>query len=79
MNLNQITLAVKDISAATEFYLKMCFIKIVDSPHYTRFMCPNGDSSFSLAYDEEEFKNGSTIYFEHEELDELVQNLHLKT
>lgn len=75
MNLNQVTLPVKDMANATEFYRKMGFLQIVDSPHYARFECPVGDSTFSLSLQEKDCVNGSVIYFEIEKLDEFVDQL----
>ena len=75
MELNQITLPVKDMDAAVNFYLKLGFTQIVDTPHYSRFSCPEGNSTFSLSLETEEFENRSVIYFEHEELDELCAEL----
>ena len=75
MNLNQITLPVKNMNEATDFYRKMGFLQIVDTPHYARFECPMGSSTFSLSLEDVDFKNGSVIYFEHEKLDELVEQL----
>ena len=75
MNLNQITLPVKNIDEACLFYLKLGFIQIVDSPHYARFQCPTGESSFSLLLDNRKFENGAVIYFEHEALDEWVNEI----
>ncbi len=75
VNLNQVTLPVKNMPDATEFYRRMGFLQIVDSPHYARFECPEGNSTFSLSLEEAEFKNGSVIYFEYKKLDELVAQL----
>jgi catechol 2,3-dioxygenase-like lactoylglutathione lyase family enzyme len=75
MNLNQVTLPVMRMEEATEFYRRMGFIQIVDTPHYARFECPEGDATFSLSLEDQPFSNGCTIYFEHEDLDELVQEL----
>ncbi len=75
MELNQITLPVKDMDAAVNFYLKLGFTQIVDTPHYSRFSCPEGNSTFSLSLETEEFENRSVIYFEHDELDELCADL----
>ena len=75
MNLNQITLPVNNMELATEFYRKMGFTLIVDTPHYARFECPTGGATFSLSLDENVFLNGAIIYFEHEKLDELVNQL----
>ena len=74
MELNQVTLPVRDMDEATEFYRKLGFTQIVDSPHYARFECPGG-ASFSLSLENGEFSNGAVIYFEHERLDEWVAEL----
>ncbi|WP_165734855.1 VOC family protein [Pseudoalteromonas sp. C8] len=75
MELNQVTLPVKDMDVAVNFYLKLGFTQIVDTPHYTRFSCPDGNSTFSLSLESSEFQNSSVIYFEHEKLDELCAEL----
>lgn len=75
VNLNQITLPVRDMSKAVDFYITLGFTQIVDTPHYSRFECPIGESSFSLALDYGNFNNGATIYFEHPQLDEWVEKL----
>jgi len=77
MNLNQVTLPVVDMGEAVSFYLTLGFTQIVDTPHYARFECPEGDSTFSLSL-EEKVDNGTTIYFEHEALDEWVNMLQEK-
>lgn len=78
MNLNQVTLPVSDMNIATDFYRKMGFLQIVDTPYYARFECPEGESTFSLVLEEGSCSNGSVIYFEHESLDELVKDLKSK-
>ncbi|MCO1335867.1 VOC family protein [Microbulbifer sp. OS29] len=75
MDLNQITLPIKNMKEATAFYLKLGFTQIVDTPHYARFECPDAGSTFSLSLEEEDFSNGAIIYFEHKKLDEWVQAL----
>ena len=75
MNLNQITLPVKNLKECTSFYLKLGFTQIVDSPHYARFVCEANGSTFSLMLEEQDFKNGAVIYFEHEQLDDWVVQL----
>jgi catechol 2,3-dioxygenase-like lactoylglutathione lyase family enzyme len=72
MDLNQVTLPVKDIEKANDFYRILGFIQIVDTPHYSRFECPEGDATFSLSLENTEFVNGTVIYFEHKELDKWV-------
>lgn len=75
MELNQVTLPVKNMEDAVQFYLKLGFTQIVDTPHYARFSCPDGDSTFSLSLENDKFENHSVIYFEHEDLEELCENL----
>nr|CAP47611.1 putative integron gene cassette protein [uncultured bacterium] len=78
MNLNQVTLPVSNMEAATEFYKILGFTQIVDTPHYARFECPAGSSTFSLSLETNEFSNGAIIYFEQENLDEWVLQLKAK-
>ena len=75
MNLNQVTLPVMDLGEACAFYRNMGFKQIVDSPHYARFECPKGDTTFSILLDEGPIHNGSTIYFEHEAVDAWVNEV----
>ena len=75
MNLNQVTLPVNDLPQASAFYRNLGFTQIVDSPHYARFECPEGDSTFSLALEPDTGNNHTVIYFEHEALDEWVDQL----
>ncbi|SHF80387.1 Glyoxalase-like domain-containing protein [Microbulbifer donghaiensis] len=75
MNLNQVTIPVKDMDAAAAFYRKLGFVQIVDTPHYARFECPEGDATFSLALNDSDFRNGAVIYFEYRELDRWVAEL----
>ncbi len=78
MNLNQITLPVKDMEISTKFYRDLGFTQIVETPHYARFECPDGGSTFSLSLHGSEIFCGAVIYFEHEQLDEWVETLKLK-
>lgn len=74
MNLNQVTLTSSDLHQTKAFYLKLGFELIVDTPHYLRFACTEGHSTFSFTY-ANQVLNSSTIYFEHETLDEWVRVL----
>ena len=78
MELNQVTLPVSNMDDAVGFYLKLGFTQIVDTPHYARFSCPDGNATFSLSLENEVFENKSVIYLEHEHLDELHKNLSQK-
>ncbi|NKF50266.1 VOC family protein [Shewanella sp. WXL01] len=75
MNLNQVTIPVTDMAAACVFYRKLGMTQIVDTAHYARFRCPQGESTFSLALTSERIENPSVIYFEHEQLDDWVASL----
>ena len=80
MNLNQITIPSIDINKSVAFYTKLGLHLIVDaSPNYVRFELPNGDSTFSIHKVDGVAKgNGITIYFENDNLDELVDQLQKK-
>ena len=75
MDLNQVTLPVTNMVDAVEFYLTLGFTQIVDTPHYARFECPEGQSTFSLFLEKKKCLNGSVIYFENHEIDKLVSDL----
>ena len=74
MNLNQVTLPVTDMNQAVTFYQTLGFELIVDTPHYARFACPMGGSTFSLSLEDQAI-NGAIIYFEHPDLDNWVEQL----
>lgn len=76
MNLNQVTVSVSDISRSVEFYKKLGLQPIVLSPHYARFICPEGDATFSVHLSENPTHSGSAlIYFEVEDPDEKIAAL----
>tara|TARA_Y100000780_G_scaffold221598_1_gene230009 strand:+ start:251 stop:643 length:393 start_codon:yes stop_codon:yes gene_type:complete len=75
MQLNQVTLPVNNMIEAVKFYRTLGFTQIVDTPHYARFSCPEGDSTFSLSLESEFFENHSVIYFENDNLEQLCQQL----
>lgn len=77
MNLNQITVPSLDLEKSIPFYETLGLKLIVKSlPHYARFECPNGNSSFSLHQTDKLPKgDGIYIYFECENLDEKVKKL----
>jgi catechol 2,3-dioxygenase-like lactoylglutathione lyase family enzyme len=77
MNLNQITIPSLDLAKSIPFYEKLGLTLIVNAlPHYARFECPDGNSTFSVQK-AEELPNGDGIhiYFECDDLDEHVNNL----
>jgi len=77
MNLNQITIPSRDLAISIPFYQKMGLKLIVESlPHYARFECPDGNSTFSI-HEVEQLPKGEGIYvyFECDDLDEFVDDL----
>jgi catechol 2,3-dioxygenase-like lactoylglutathione lyase family enzyme len=76
MNLNQVTLPARDVAESASFFRRMGFLQIVDTDHYARFECPEGDSTFSVEKaDEMAGRPGVKVYFETGRLDELVTEL----
>lgn len=69
MRLNQITLDVRDIARSKAFYRKLGFQLLVDSPHYTRFLAPDGDTTFSLHIAGDVAVSGATLYLETDDVD----------
>lgn len=77
MNLNQITVPSINVEKAISFYEKLGLIPVVKSlPKYARFVCPNGNSTFSI-HQVSKLPNGDgiSIYFECENLDQKVDAL----
>lgn len=77
MNLNQITIPSLDLAKSIPFYKKLGLQLIVHSTsHYARFLCPDGNSTFSIQQtDKLPSGDGIHIYFECEKLDEEVEKL----
>ena len=77
MNLNQVTLPSLDVERSIAFYQKMGMQLIVRSlPNYARFLCPDGDATFSVhQVDELPLGHTAWIYFERDDLDTIVQQL----
>ncbi len=80
MNLNQITIPSLDLTKSIPFYEKLGLTLIVKSlPDYARFVCPDGNSSFSIHRTNElPTGDGIYVYFECENLDEQVEQLKAK-
>jgi len=77
MNLNQITVPVIDVENSIIFYEKLGLKLIVKAlPHYARFECPEGNSTFSL-HKVEALPNGNGIWvcFEVLNLDDYIKDL----
>lgn len=77
MNLNQVTVPSLDVEKAIEFYKKLGLQLIVEAlPNYARFLCPEGESSFSIhQVSELPSGDGIYVYFECIDLDSAVGSL----
>lgn len=76
MDMNQVTLPALDIAESCAFYRTLGLVQIVDSPHYARFECPEGDATFSLhRVDGPLHPGAAVIYFEVDSVDEKVAEL----
>ena len=76
MNLNQVTIPSLDLAKSIPFYENLGLRLIVKSPHYSRFECPVGDSTFSIhKVDNLPSGEGIYVYFELENLDAHVAEL----
>ena len=77
MNLNQVTVSVADVEKSITFYQKLGLRLIVKAlPHYARFECIEGGSTFSLhKVDKAAADAGVWIYFEVNDLDDHVNKL----
>lgn len=77
MNLNQVTVPSLDVERAISFYETLGLRLIVKAlPHYARFECPEGDSTFSIhQVDELPKGEGVDVYFECKDLDVWVSKL----
>ena len=80
MRLNQITIPSLDVEKSVEFYKKFGLLLIVEAlPRYVRFELPDGEATLSIhLVDALPKGNGVIVYFEEENLDELVKNLQTK-
>ncbi len=74
MKLNQVTLPAVDMKKSCDFYLKLGCTQIVDTPHYARFLCPDGEATLSLSL-AKETAPGVIIYFETDDVDAVVKKL----
>jgi catechol 2,3-dioxygenase-like lactoylglutathione lyase family enzyme len=69
MRLNQVTVAVHDIERAIAFYRALGLELIVHAPHYARFVCPQGRSTFSIHRISDPIATSTVVYFECDDLD----------
>lgn len=76
--MNQITIPVRNVERSVEFYrlfgLKLIVLAL---PHYARFECPDGISTFSLHQSNAPLSgiNATWLYFEVEDVDATIRGL----
>ena len=75
MDLNQVTVQSGNIAEAIRFYTGLGLRLIVEAPHYARFECPVGESTFSVHLTHELKPSSGVIYFEVGNLLETVAAL----
>jgi catechol 2,3-dioxygenase-like lactoylglutathione lyase family enzyme len=76
MRLNQVTVPSTDVEASVRFYTLLGLIQIVASDHYARFVCPDGDATFSVhEVNDARVGEGTVVYFECDDLDTKIQEL----
>jgi catechol 2,3-dioxygenase-like lactoylglutathione lyase family enzyme len=78
MRLNQVTVATHDVERSIAFYRALGLELIVHSPHYARFVCPEGRSTFSVHLTEAPIATSTVVYFECDDLDATVRALQEK-
>lgn len=80
MRLNQVTVTVRNIDESVTFYQTLGLQLIVLSPHYARFECPEGGSTFSIhvAAFSRKIESATTVYFESDRLDDWCAELAAK-
>ncbi len=79
MNLNQVTVAVRDIERSVAFYRALGLTLVVHAPHYARLVCPDGRATFSVhrvdGPGDGPIASSTVVYFECAELDATVARL----
>jgi catechol 2,3-dioxygenase-like lactoylglutathione lyase family enzyme len=75
MRLNQVTFATHDVERAIAFYRTLGLELIVRAPHYARFVCPDGRSTFSVHLTSDPIGAGTVVYFECDDVDAQVRDL----
>ena len=74
MRLNQVTVRSTNLAESVRFYTLLGLVQIVASDHYARFVCPDGDATFSIdAVNDVAPGAGPVIYFECDDLDAKVE------
>ncbi len=75
MDLNQVTVQSVNIPESIAFYQALGLILIVESPHYARFECPNGNATFSVHLVDRATPVNTVVYFEVGDVEQTVRQL----
>jgi len=76
MDMNQVTIEVKDFSEGIEFYTKIGLRLIVsERGEYARFELPSGSSTFSFHVSKQPIESNTMLYFEVDDVDHRYEEL----
>ena len=76
MDMNQVTIEVRDFSEAIEFYKKIGLQLIVsERGEYARFELPSGSSTFSFHVSDQPLESNTMMYFEVDNVDQKYEEL----
>ena len=75
MDLNQVTVQSVNFPESIAFYRALGLILIVESPHYARFECPNGNATFSVHLVDRVMPSNTVVYFEVGDVEQTVSQL----
>ncbi len=76
MDMNQVTVEVRDFSEGIEFYTKIGLRLIVsERGEYARFELPSGSSTFSFHVSDQPLESNTMLYFEVDDVDQRYEEL----
>jgi catechol 2,3-dioxygenase-like lactoylglutathione lyase family enzyme len=75
VDLNQVTVQSVNIPESIAFYRALGLTLIVESPHYARFECPNGNATFSVHLVDRILPSNTVVYFEVGDVEQTVSQL----
>jgi len=76
MRLNQVTVPSTDVTTSVRFYTTLGLKQIVGGDGYARFVCPDGETTFSVnEVDNVGTGSSPVVYFECDDLDGAVRDL----
>ncbi len=76
MDMNQVTVEVRDFSEGIEFYTKIGLRLIVsERGEYARFELPSGSSTFSFHVSDQPLESNTILYFEVDDVDQRYEEL----